>query len=89
MKVLKRESRCGMPQVSAARTLKVLKDPRLLAFADNLLRLEATVMHRWLERREIPTNLWALCDYQEALEARGVVSFRSVGAQSPANCSRP
>ncbi|MCO2924039.1 phage/plasmid replication protein, II/X family [Pseudomonas aeruginosa] len=70
-KVLKRESRCGMPQVSAARTLKVLKDPRLLAFADNLLRLEATVMHRWLERREIPTNLWALCDYQEALEAEG------------------
>ncbi|SPZ14497.1 phage/plasmid replication protein, gene II/X family [Pseudomonas aeruginosa] len=24
-------------------------------------------MHRWLERRNLPTNLWELCDYQEAL----------------------
>ena len=56
-----------MSSLSAARTLRVMQDPRLLEFADLLLRLEATVMHRWLERRNIPTNLWDLCVYQEAL----------------------
>lgn len=67
-KLLKREKRTPMPILSASRTLKVLQDPRLQEFANLLLRLEATVMHRWLERRGLPTNLWALCDHQEALE---------------------
>ncbi|QOF88395.1 replication initiation protein [Pseudomonas sp. ADPe] len=66
-KVLKREARCAMSHLSAARTLRVMQDPRLQEFARLLLRLEATVMHRWLERRNLPTNLWELCDYQEAL----------------------
>ncbi|UUC53445.1 phage/plasmid replication protein, II/X family [Pseudomonas citronellolis] len=66
-KVRKREARCAMPHLSAARTLRVMQDPRLQEFARLLLRLEATVMHRWLERRNLPTNLWELCDYQEAL----------------------
>ncbi|WP_137885728.1 phage/plasmid replication protein, II/X family [Pseudomonas sp. 2FE] len=57
--------------LAASRTFKVLSDPRLLAWAENLIRLEATVMHRWLERRNIPTNLWALCDYQEHLQGQG------------------
>ena len=69
-KIRKREARVAMPTRSAARTLKVLQDPRLLDFADNLLRLEATVMHRWLERRGVPTNLWALCDHQEELQKK-------------------
>lgn len=56
---------------AAHRRLAVLQNPALQEWAENLLRLEATVMHRWLERRNIPTNLWALCDYQERLEEQG------------------
>lgn len=56
---------------AAHRLLAVLQNPALQEWAENLLRLEATVMHRWLERRNIPTNLWALCDYQERLEGEG------------------
>jgi II/X family phage/plasmid replication protein len=56
---------------AAHRLLAVLQSPALQEWAENLLRLEATVMHRWLERRNIPTNLWALCDYQERLEEQG------------------
>lgn len=67
-KVHRRNSRAPMAILSASRTLRVVQDPRLLAFAELLLRIEATVMHRWLERRKLPTNLWALCDHQEALE---------------------
>jgi len=56
---------------AARRLLAVLQNPALIEWAENLLRLEATVMHRWLERRNVPTNLWALCDYQERLEGQG------------------
>lgn len=56
---------------AAHRLLAVLQNPALQEWAENLLRLEATVMHRWLERRNIPTNLWALCDYQERLVEQG------------------
>ncbi len=66
-KLHKRERHMPMSSLSAARTLRVMQDPRLQEFARLLLRLEATVMHRWLERRNLPTNLWELCDYQEAL----------------------
>lgn len=66
-KLHRRERHMPMSSLSAARTLRVMQDPRLLEFADLLLRLEATVMHRWLERRNLPTNLWDLCVYQEAL----------------------
>ncbi|WP_347507519.1 phage/plasmid replication protein, II/X family [Pseudomonas anguilliseptica] len=70
-KLSRRDARMPMPILSASRTLKVLQDERLQEFARLLLRLEATVMHRWLERRNIPTNLWALCDYQEGLQTEG------------------
>ncbi len=56
---------------AAHRLLAVLQNPALQEWAENLLRLEATVMHRWMERRNIPTNLWALCDYQERLAEQG------------------
>ncbi len=56
---------------AAHRLLAVLQNPALIAWAENLLRLEATVMHRWLERRNVPTNLWELCDYQEQREEQG------------------
>lgn len=57
--------------LSARRTLSVLQNPDLQNWASNLVRLEATVMHRWLDRRNIPSNLWALCDYQERLKEQG------------------
>jgi II/X family phage/plasmid replication protein len=57
--------------MSARRTLSVLQNPDLQAWAANLVRLEATVMHRWLDRRNIPSNLWALCDYQDRLKEEG------------------
>lgn len=57
--------------LSARRTLTVLQNPDLQSWATNLVRLEATVMHRWLDRRNIPSNLWALCDYQERLKEQG------------------
>uniref|UniRef100_A0A6H1Z7V2 Putative replication protein n=1 Tax=viral metagenome TaxID=1070528 RepID=A0A6H1Z7V2_9ZZZZ len=57
--------------LSARRTLSVLQNPDLQAWSSNLVRLEATVMHRWLDRRNIPSNLWALCDYQERLKEQG------------------
>lgn len=55
----------------AARAVKVMSDPRLQEWVKYLLRLEATVMHRWLERRGIPTKLIDLCEYQEKLEGQG------------------
>jgi hypothetical protein len=66
-KVKRRDERAPMPVLSASRTLRVMQDPKLQEFAKLLLRMEATVMHRWLERREIPYLLWPLCDHQEAL----------------------
>jgi II/X family phage/plasmid replication protein len=57
--------------MSARRTLSVLQNTDLQTWAANLVRLEATVMHRWLDRRNIPSNLWALCDYQERLKEQG------------------
>ena len=58
--------------LSARRTLAVMSDPKLLAWVENLIRLEATVMHRWLDRRNIPSKLWALCEHQEKLADQGV-----------------
>lgn len=52
---------------AAARTLSVMSDERLRDWVKYLLRMEATVMHRWLERRSIPTNLFDLIFYQENL----------------------
>lgn len=53
--------------LSARRVYRVMSDQRLQDWAQNLLRLEVTVMHRWMERRQIPTNAWDLCEYQENL----------------------
>lgn len=57
--------------LSAKRVLGILQNPDLKSWATNLIRLEATVMHRWLDRKNIPSKLWALCDYQEHLAAQG------------------
>jgi len=58
--------------LSAARTAKVLSDPRLESWATGLLRIEATVAKRWLNRRGIPNLLRDLCHYQEDLREKGV-----------------
>ncbi|MNF75207.1 Phage replication protein CRI [compost metagenome] len=57
--------------LSAKRVLGILQNPDLKSWATNLIRLEATVMHRWLDRKNIPSKLWALCDYQEHLATQG------------------
>ncbi len=57
--------------LSAARTYRVMSDPRLLEWVKYLLRFEATVMRRWLERRKVPTRLIDLMAYQEKLAGEG------------------
>lgn len=53
----------------AKRMLEVMQDPRLLAWAENLVRLEVTVLKRWLENREIPYNLVHLIKAQRDAES--------------------
>lgn len=57
--------------LTAARVAKVMSDERLGKWCQHLLRFEATVKKRWLERRGIPTNIYFLMKYQEQLEASG------------------
>jgi II/X family phage/plasmid replication protein len=54
---------------SSKRMLEVMQDPRLLAWAQNLVRLEVTVLKRWLENREIPYNLVHLIKAQRDYES--------------------
>ena len=68
---LEESKRAGRGDLSAARTAKVLANPLLLEHSKNLLRFEATVMHRWLERRGIPSRLIDLIAYQQGLAAEG------------------
>jgi II/X family phage/plasmid replication protein len=57
--------------LSASRTYRAMSDPRLLDWVKYLLRFEATVMRRWMERRQIPTRLIDLMAYQEQLAGQG------------------
>lgn len=54
---------------SAKTTLEVMADPRLKAWAQNLVRLEVTVLKRYLEAREIPYNLIHLIKAQRDYES--------------------
>ena len=63
--------RAGRRDFGARRALKVMSDPRLIEWTKYLLRMEATVLHRWMSRRNIPTKLIDLCAYQEELESQG------------------
>lgn len=56
---------------AAARTLRVMSDQRLIDWTRYLLRMEATVMHRWMERRGIPSRLVDLIEHQKALKEQG------------------
>lgn len=71
LRQLEEAKRGGRGDLSAARTVKVLSNPELQEWSQNLLRMEATVMHRWMERRGIPSRLVDLIAYQQGLEAEG------------------
>lgn len=63
--------RAARRDVSALRTLRVMSDQRLIDWTRYLLRMEATVMHRWMERRSIPSRLIDLIAHQQALKEQG------------------
>lgn len=63
--------RAARRDVSALRTLRVMSDQRLIDWTRYLLRMEATVMHRWMERRNIPSRLIDLIAHQQALKEQG------------------
>lgn len=46
--------------------VNVMSDERIKQIARNSLRWECTFLKRWLERNNIPTNLWELINYQKA-----------------------
>ena len=50
----------------AIKIMNVMSDERLIDRARTSLRWEATFMKRWLERNDIPVNVWKLIDYQKA-----------------------
>lgn len=64
--------RAGRGDISALRTLRVLSDPRLQQWSENLIRMEATVAKRWLNRRDIPNKLSDLIRHQELMAENGV-----------------
>lgn len=63
--------RAGRSDLSAARSARVMSDPRLQEWVRYLLRMEATVMHRWMERRGIPSRLVDLIAHQQQLATDG------------------
>lgn len=63
--------RAGRSDLSAARSARVMSDPRLQEWVRYLLRMEATVMHRWMERRGIPSRLVDLIAHQQQLSTEG------------------
>lgn len=56
---------------NAIKLVEVMSNPDLQEWVKGLLRLEVSVMKRWLERRQFPTNLFQLVAYQERLSADG------------------
>lgn len=56
---------------NAKRVVDAMTNPDVQKWVKGLLRLEASVKKRWLERRNLPTNLFQLVAYQERLAADG------------------
>lgn len=71
LRQLEDAKRAGRGDLSAARTMKVLSNPLLQEHAKDLLRFEATVMHRWLERRGVSSRLVDLIAHQQQLQGEG------------------
>lgn len=72
MRQLEEAKRAGGSDLSSLRTAKVLSNLALQSWAENLLRLEATVAKRWMKERGIPTRLNDLIRYQQKLAEEGV-----------------
>lgn len=49
---------------AAKRVYQVMSDPRLIKYTDGLLRFEARIKKRKLERLGLPVNLWELIKHQ-------------------------
>lgn len=64
-------NRCSRLNLSAYRTVKVMSDPKLQSWVENLLRVEASVTKRWLGRRGIPNKLSELAQVQRWLSDNG------------------
>ena len=61
----KKEAQKGLDP-RAIKIMNVMSDERLIDRARTSLRWEATFMKRWLERNDIPVNVWDLINYQKA-----------------------
>lgn len=61
----------SLSSASAKRAYEVMSNPKLKKWAENLLRFEVTVMHRWLNRRGVSHNVYDLIHHQEDLEKEG------------------
>ena len=60
----KKEAQKGLDP-RAIKIMNVMSDERLIDRARTSLRWEATFMKRWLERNDIPVNVWDLINYQK------------------------
>lgn len=60
----KKEAQKGLDP-RAIKIMNVMSDERLMNIARTSLRWEATFMKRWLERNDIPVNVWDLINYQK------------------------
>lgn len=69
---------------AAARVVAVMSDERLQTWLKGLLRLEASLKKRWLERRDIPTNLFKLIAYQDRLQSEGRCLARELWQEATA-----
>ena len=60
---LKKDAKQG--DANAIKIVNAMSDERLWAIARNSLRWECTLMKRWLERNDIPSNAWDMIQYQK------------------------
>lgn len=75
LKEYERKAKTGCK--SSQRIYDVMSNPSLIKFSQNLIRLEATLCHRWLERRQIPTNLLSLIRLQKTFKDDGKCLLQS------------
>lgn len=66
----------------AKRLVAIMTEPRLLDWSKGLLRIEASIKSRWLERRKLPTNLYDLIRHQETLQGQGRCFIRELWQQT-------
>lgn len=53
------------------RVIDVMSDPKLINFARNLIRFEASAKRRYLDEFDVPRNLFEACRYQAEYEKQG------------------